>query len=74
MAILLRHYIHNVLSFYRGEVVMRTLRVKRAEHDPHAAILTSTGWLFPDGTFKPHYAPKDEKPMERPGFFARWFK
>ena len=52
----------------------RVLRVERAEHDPHAAILTSTGWLFPDGTFKPHYAPKDEKPMERPGFFARWFK
>jgi hypothetical protein len=53
---------------------MRTLRVERAEPNPQAIILTSTGWQFPDGTFKPHYTAKRVTVVQRKGFFARWFK
>ncbi len=50
----------------------RVLRVERAEPNPQAIILTSTGWQFPDGTFKPHYTAKRVTVVQRKGFFARW--
>jgi hypothetical protein len=52
---------------------MRTLRVERAEPNPQAAILTSRGWVYPDGTFKAHYAPKPAKMVQERGLLARVF-
>jgi len=34
---------------------MTAPRAKLMPHNPNAVIQTSTGWVYPDGTFKPFY-------------------
>ena len=51
---------------------MRKLRIDLLPHNPDAAYLTSRGWVYPDGTFKAHYAPKPVAVVQRPSLLARW--
>lgn len=46
-------------------------KAKLLPHNPNAAYLTSTGWRLPDGTFKPHNAPKPVAVVQERGFLAR---
>lgn len=48
-------------------------KAKLLPHNPNAVYLTSRGWRFPDGTFKPHYAPKPVAVVQERGFLARVF-
>lgn len=52
---------------------MRKLRIDLLPHNPNAAYLTSRGWKLPDGSFKPHNAPKPVAVVQERGFIARVF-
>lgn len=48
------------------------VQAKTLPHNPNAVYLTSTGWQYPDGSFKPH-AEKRAVPMhDRPRW--RWLR
>ena len=52
---------------------MNQIKAKLLPHNPEGIYLTSTGWKYPDGTFKPHYVQKVVQVVPAPGLFARVF-
>ena len=46
-------------------------KAKLLPHNPNAVYLTSRGWVYPDGTFKPHVVRTAPMVQERPSVWAR---
>lgn len=53
---------------------MNEIKVKLLPYNPSVVYLTSRGWQFPDGTFKPHYVQNIVQcSPKRTGLLARVF-
>jgi hypothetical protein len=53
---------------------MTAPRAKLIPHNPNAVIQTSTGWQYPDGTFKAFYTRRPAPIVSEPKGWRRWFR